>query len=717
MNQETKDHSLFGGSVKLAFLLVVLVSVLAVRNYAQLDPAFGTGGITVTNVLSADSALETFVLPNDKIFILNESRINGQPNRYSFVRHNSDGTIDLTYGVNGIIQLSIPTISTAVGINAGTRQSDGKFLLVGFDAGNGFIGRFNEDGTLDTTFATNGIHRPNVDFNSIEELWDVNVLPDGKILTVGKSNANKLFFVRYFSNGLLDDSFNSEGFILHNLPNPNINKMLMQSTGKIVIFGSDGNQNLVKRYNSDGTPDASFLNISILNFNTLERQIHLLPDDKMIIASNIQKTESLERQSLDVKVTKFNSNGTIDSSFGSNGEMSFDITTTFQDRVFAVNAQPDGQIVVGCSTTILPNRTTMEGPMLSLARISADGTLNGKFMLTKSDVLGRGTIDILPDGKILTIFKTLGPSLTTDLLLTRSLGVPLKTYNFKGVPFDFLRPNSNGYQPDGISDPAVFRSGESKWYMYPFVPEFGYNVFGLTNDIPVPSDYLSDLGSEMAVFRPSNGTWYIAKSFYNSGQNFLAVQWGLNGDVPVPGDYDNDSKSDIAVFRPSNGGWYIRNSNDNSVRILQWGLNGDKPVGGDYDGDGKADVAVWRPSDGVWYILRSSDGQPSFTYFGLAGDIPVQEDYDGDGKTDVAVWRPSTGVWYILRSSDGGFSALQWGLPADYAVPADYDGDKKTDIAVWRPSQGRWYVFRSSDSALGLFYWGTNGDVIPQRRQ
>ncbi len=605
MNQSTSNLKTHGKLRRLSLLLFLLLAInssFAHRIYAQLDPGFGTNGVTITDVSSSDSPLSTFVLPDGKIFILSESREFGQPNRYYFVRFNSDGTIDATYGVGGIHQLSIPTVASGVSVTTATRQSDGKFLLVGADGSDGFIGRFNEDGTADMSFGSNGIHRPNIDQSASDILYGAAVLSDGKILSAGRTNSNKLFFIRYFANGTLDEAFNGEGFIVNTVPNPNISKMILQSTGKVIIFGSDGNQNLVKRYNSDGTPDPSFSNIPVANFNTLERQILLLPDDKIIIASDIQKAESLERQSLDVKVTKFNENGTLDSSFGNGGDMSFDITTTFHDRVFAVAVQTDGQILVGCSTTILPNRTTAEGPMLSLARISSSGTLAGKFMLTKSDILGRGSINILPDGKILTIFEGVGTNLSADLLLTRSSGVPLQTYSFKGVPFDFLRPNSNGYQPDGISDPTIFRPSDRKWFIYPFVPEFGYNFFGLADDILVPSDYLGDLGPELAVFRPSNGTWYIAKSFYNSGQNFMAVQWGMNGDIPAQGDFDNDSKTDVAVFRPSNGGWYIRNSDDNSFRILQWGLNGDKPVVGDYDGDGKADVAVWRPSDGVWYI-------------------------------------------------------------------------------------------------------------------
>jgi hypothetical protein len=114
----------------------------------------------------------------------------------------------------------------------------------------------------------------------------------------------------------------------------------------------------------------------------------------------------------------------------------------------------------------------------------------------------------------------------------------------------------------------------------------------------------------------TNGNWVGSMS----GGGSMNVSFGSAGDIPVQGYFDADSKVDHAVFRPSNGTWYILRSSDNQAVITQFGANGDVPVPGDYDGDGRDDIAVYR--NGQWWINRSTAGF-TFVSFGNATDRPV----------------------------------------------------------------------------------------------
>jgi hypothetical protein len=254
------------------------------------------------------------------------------------------------------------------------------------------------------------------------------------------------------------------------------------------------------------------------------------------------------------------------------------------------------------------------------------------------------------------------------------------------------------FDGDGKSDISVWRPETGVWYIINS-SNSSYTIlnFGLSTDVLAPGDYDGDGKTDFAVWRPSDGVWHLySRSIYRS------FAFGADGDIPVPADYDGDGRTDAAVFRPSTGVWYIWNSSDSrgtSYTIVQFGLNGDKPVAGDYDGDGRADIAIFRPSSGEWWLNRSTAGVIAAA-FGSSTDKPVPADFTGDGKTDIAYWRPATGEWFILRSEDASYFSVPFGQTGDVPAVGDFDGDNKSDIGVFRPDTGVWYVSQSQAGVL-----------------
>lgn len=263
------------------------------------------------------------------------------------------------------------------------------------------------------------------------------------------------------------------------------------------------------------------------------------------------------------------------------------------------------------------------------------------------------------------------------------------------------------FDGDGKTDLAIYRPTLGEWWINrSSTAQTTAAQFGTATDKIASGDFTGDGKADVAIFRPSNGTWYILRS---EDGNYFTIPFGTNGDVPVTGDYDGDGKADAAVFRPSNSTWYINQSSGAGAAIVQFGLAGDVPVTADYDGDGKSDIAIYRPSAGEWWIFRSTGSVVAFQ-FGNSADKPVQGDYTGDGKADVAIFRPSNGNWYFLRSEDGSYYSFPFGSTGDVPAPGDYDGDGKFDAAVFRPSTATWYANRTSSSTL-IQTFGVSSDL------
>jgi hypothetical protein len=264
------------------------------------------------------------------------------------------------------------------------------------------------------------------------------------------------------------------------------------------------------------------------------------------------------------------------------------------------------------------------------------------------------------------------------------------------------------FDGDGRTDISVFRPSMGTWYLQQSTAGFAATGFGLSTDRIVPADFDRDGKTDIAVYRPSTGAWFILNS---SNNTLVSVGFGIAEDLPTPGDYDGDGIADISVFRPSTGAWYRINSSTGAFFSASFGVSGDKPAIGDYDGDGKFDLSVFRPSLGAWFRINSSTGSFAGVTFGLATDLTAPGDFDGDGKTDISVFRPSEGNWFRLNSSNGAFVGVTFGTNGDSPTPGDYDLDGKDDISVFRPSNGSWHRLNSSNGALVSQFFGLAGDL------
>jgi len=274
-------------------------------------------------------------------------------------------------------------------------------------------------------------------------------------------------------------------------------------------------------------------------------------------------------------------------------------------------------------------------------------------------------------------------------------------FPFQGADFD----------EDGMTDLSVFRPVNGTWYI-DGTSRSDTRQWGANGDIPLISSYSGSASTGYTVYRPTDNTFYF-QAYSSSGENGY-FNFGSAGDIPVTANFFSADQTDYAVFRPSTGTWYLNQFT--SFQTYRFGINGDIPVVGNYSPDWFSDIAVFRPSNGTWYfMIRQSANQSTDTFravqFGQQGDKPVPADYDGDGLLDVAVYRPSTGTWWVLQSSNNQATAFKWGIAEDIPTTGDFDGDGKFDYAVFRPSQGTWYVRRSSNNSLQTKQFGQSGDI------
>jgi len=274
---------------------------------------------------------------------------------------------------------------------------------------------------------------------------------------------------------------------------------------------------------------------------------------------------------------------------------------------------------------------------------SAGGTNSLLFglagdIITPGDYTGDGQTDV----------STYRPSASTWFYSTSQSSPQTNvTYVPWGAAGDIPVPAD--YDKDGKTDVAVWRPSDGTWYVLRSSNSTVlYQKWGLNGDTPITGDYDGDLAADFGIVRngASNRQWFILNSNFGYGFEYgcpttvplcsAPIAFGLNSDRLVTGDFDGDLRSDIAVFRPSEGTWYYLRSNSavgnapGAMSGFQWGIATDIPQPADYDGDKRTDFAVFRPSSGVWYINNSNNGAYntfSAPVWGSATDQPASSPY------------------------------------------------------------------------------------------
>lgn len=321
---------------------------VAVARYTvsgALDPSFegdgkATASLTATSVQYAYAAV---VQPDGKI--LAAGTVLGTGNSLDFVlfRFNRDGALDSTFDGDGKVATDFDRgVDSAFGI---ALQPDGKIVLAGitrpagtmaFDIG---LARYNQDGSLDTSFDGDGRVVTDVSQGSDDDAHAVAVQPDGRIVAGGWSKVGATYsgvLVRYTPGGGLDTSFEGDGKAIFSGLTSSVYALALQRDGKIVTVGES--RFTVSRFNADGSLDTSFAGDGNASspFPPADGFAVAVQPDGKIVAAGAAAT--------DFAVARFNPGGALDQTFGTGGGARVDFGGF--ETAYGIALVPGSKIVV-----------------------------------------------------------------------------------------------------------------------------------------------------------------------------------------------------------------------------------------------------------------------------------------------------------------------------------------------------------------------------------
>jgi uncharacterized delta-60 repeat protein len=371
-------------------LIGSLCFVPAVAADGMLDPSFGRGGLVRTHFdewgpVAVDAALSVVVMGDGRAVAAGYTSPNLGSTHMTAARYLASGSLDTTFDGDGRVTVVFPFPPPAFDYYAAAQavlvQPDGKVVLVGtaadFEGAFFALARLNADGSLDSSFGTDGTVLTNI--GSSPNATAGLLLPDGRIVAVGHVGfPYSIAAARYNADGSLDPTFGGDGKVTIAPGSFKAESAVLQPDGKLVIAGTSppgfpsGNFALA-RLLPDGTLDMSFGGDGVVSvdFGAIEmgRSVILLPDGRLVVAGS-RTLMATPNSPVDIALARYLPDGSVDTTFGNGGVVLASMSPV--EYATQVVRLPNGKLLAAGSIF------RKKGDFL-LARFLPDGVLDTTF--------------------------------------------------------------------------------------------------------------------------------------------------------------------------------------------------------------------------------------------------------------------------------------------------------------------------------------------------